>query len=237
MTPTLRAAAVLLVGGRSARMGRDKASLPFLGTSLLARAAQVLRDAASLLMVVRAPGQALPLDAPVAGSGVVVVDDPVAGEGPLVGLAAGLRALEGRAELAFAAAVDTPFLRPRLVRGVIDALAAAPEIDAVVPVLEGRDQPLLAAYRVTVADAAEAAIGAGERGLRDLLRRVRVRRLDEAALRRLDPELRCASNLNTPDDLAAAEVRAVEDADADPHRAGLDPVDRDPPDPEREHDA
>src|SRR4051812_33515674 len=109
-------AGVILCGGESSRMGRPKAWLPVAGEPLLCRVAGLLGEAAAPRVVVAAPGQALP---PLP-AGVLVVRDPERGRGPLQGLAAGLEALAGRAEAAYASACDAPFLRPAFVRRLID---------------------------------------------------------------------------------------------------------------------
>src|SRR5581483_7165525 len=92
------AAAVVLAGGRSLRMGTAKAALEWHGSTLLRRTLGVLARAVDgPLLVVRGPGQPLP-DIP---PHVEVVDDPEPGWGPLQGVAAGLAALDGLAPAAF----------------------------------------------------------------------------------------------------------------------------------------
>ena len=108
----MRHGALVLAGGRSSRMGRPKALLDWHGLPAVAHAVEVVREgvAGGAVLVVRAPGQELPpIDA-------IVVDDAVAHGGPLAALLAGLEALEGRAEVAFACGVDTPLLVPAFVR-------------------------------------------------------------------------------------------------------------------------
>src|SRR5512135_3243033 len=102
--------AVVLCGGESRRMGRAKAWLPFGPERMLQRVVRLVAAAAGPVVVVAAPGQALPalLDP------VTVVRDPVAGRGPLQGLATGLAALPASVELAYASATDVPFLQPAL---------------------------------------------------------------------------------------------------------------------------
>ncbi len=151
--------------------------------------------------VVRAPGQELPaLDA-------LVVDDPVAYDGPLAALHVGLAAIVGQAEIAFACGVDTPLLEPAFIRAVCAAMRERD--DAVVPVVAGRAQPLLAAYRTAIVPALEALLETGARGLKDVPGACSVRELSEqellaaAELRSVDPALRSAANANTPADWAA----------------------------------
>lgn len=173
----MSAAGIVLAGGRSTRMGRPKATLPWRGATLLEHVVAVLGAAVGgPLVVVRAPGQALP---PLAG-GVRVVDDPVAGRGPMQGLAAGLAAVAGDAPVAYVSAVDLPWLEPALVRAVVAALDDAH--DVAIPVVGGHRQPLAAAYRTALAPLAAELVAAGRRGSAALLERCRVRELPEAAL-------------------------------------------------------
>jgi len=198
-----RAGAVVLAGGRSSRMGRPKALLEWGGATAVQHAVDVVRagvDGGSVC-VVRAPGQELPaLDA-------LVVEDPVPFAGPLAALTEGLEALDGRCQVAFACGVDTPLLVPELVRVVVGALLEGD--DAVVPVIEGRAQPLLAAYRVALAPRLQELLARGLGSLKDVPEAAVVRSLTEAeltadpALTEADPELRSARNANTPEEWAA----------------------------------
>src|SRR5262249_5919414 len=111
-------AGIVLAGGRSSRMGTPKAALEWHGSTLLRRRAGMLaRVPPGPVRVVRAPGQELPGLRP----RVEVVEDPAEGLGPVQGLAAGLAALTGRADIAFVSSTDMPFLHPAFVRRVLRA--------------------------------------------------------------------------------------------------------------------
>lgn len=189
-----RAAAVVLVGGASSRMGADKATLAWKGGTLLTRAIAALSPAVDRVVVARAPGQALPALSPE----VLVVEDARPGRGPLEGMRAGLRALDPE-EVAFVAAVDLPGLSAPFASAVLAALPA--DRDAAVPWLGGRPQPLAGAYRAAAAAAVAAALEVGELRVGGLLGRLRVARLDAARLPGGADALR---NINTPAELAYA---------------------------------
>jgi molybdopterin-guanine dinucleotide biosynthesis protein A len=189
-------------------MGTSKAALEWHGSTLLRRTVGIVsRATGGPVLVVRAPGQALPELPPEAD----VVDDPTEGLGPVQGLAAGLAAAAGQAEIAFACATDLPFLHPAFVRRVLRA--ADEGADVGLPVARGYPQPLAAAYRTTLAPVAERLVG--ERRLRPafLFEECTVTRLDEAALRAdpmlaaLDPDLDSVVNVNEPADYQAARAR------------------------------
>jgi molybdenum cofactor guanylyltransferase len=201
-------AGIVLAGGRSSRMGSPKAALEWHGSTLLRRVTGVVARAVDgPVVVVRAPGQALPELAP----GIELVEDPREGLGPLQGLAAGLRAIEDRAGAAYVSATDVPFLHPAFVRAVLDALTD--DHDVALPVARGYPQPLAAAYRPSLAPTVEELIEQDRLRPAFLFERCRVNRLDDEQLRadpRLaahDPQLDSLVNLNDQDDYARAQAR------------------------------
>ena len=202
-------AGIVLAGGRSSRMGTPKASLEWHGSTLLRRTVGILsRVTGGPVVVVRAPGQELPALPP----GTEVVTDPREGLGPVQGLAAGLAALQDRAEVAFVSSTDMPFLHPAFVRRVLRA-AQQDGVDVGLPVARGYPQPLAASYRVALAPVAAKLVA--EERLRPafLFGQCVVDRLDEAALRddpvlaALDPGLDSVVNINEPADYQHARAR------------------------------
>ena len=131
--PKAAAAGIVLAGGRSTRMGRPKAALEWHGSTLLRRVAGIVARAVDgPVIVVRAPGQALP---PLP-DGVELADDAREGRGPLQGLAAGLEAVGDRADRAYVSSTDVPLLHPAFVGAVI-AAAARDDVDVALPVAHG----------------------------------------------------------------------------------------------------
>ena len=190
-------------------MGTAKAALEWHGSTLLRRTVGILaRVTDGPVVVVRAPGQELPALPPQ----TEVVEDPREGLGPVQGLAAGLAALAGRAEVAFVGSTDMPFLHPAFVRRVLRA-AQQDGVDVGLPVARGYPQPLAASYRVALAPVAAKLVA--EERLRPafLFEQCAVDRLDEAALRddpvlaALDPGLDSVVNVNEPADYQAARAR------------------------------
>src|SRR5262249_42939138 len=120
---------VVLCGGQSKRMGKPKAWLPFGGGLMLPRVVRLLGEAVQPLVLVAALGQLLP---PLPAD-ITVVRDDQEGRGPLQGLAAGLKALEGKAEAAYLSSCDVPFLRPTFVRRLVELLGdhaiCVPQVD------------------------------------------------------------------------------------------------------------
>lgn len=207
MTPPAgRAVGVVLAGGRSSRMGRSKAALGWHGSTLLYRATALLGRGGPVV-VVAAAGQELPGLPP----GVRVVHDPVPELGPLQGIGAGLAAAAELADTAFVAAVDLPLLHPVFVARVLRALTG--DVEIALPHARGHRQPLAAAYRTALAPRIADLLAAGlvrpgmlfERSVVAVLGAADL--LADPLVARLDPGLDSLTNINTPDELAAAHAR------------------------------
>ena len=207
----MRAAAVVLAGGRSSRMGSPKAALEWHGSTLLRRTVGVAgRGAGGPAIVVRAPGQPLPA----LGAGVQVVDDEQEGLGPLQGIAVGLAAARAQGcDAAFVCSTDLPFLHVAFVRAVLRHLDAG--TDVVLPHARGHRQPLAAAYATALVDRARALLAAGRLKPAFLFDDCAVTVLDDAALladaglAAADPSLESVVNVNEPDDYRAARSRTA----------------------------
>ncbi len=193
----MNVAGLVVCGGQSKRMGRSKAWLPFAGELMLPRILRLLGEVVSPLIVVAAPEQELP---PLP-SGVEVVRDEEKGRGPLQGLAAGLKALQGRAAAAYASSCDVPFLQPAFVRRLIELLG---DKQICVPHVEGYHHPLAAVYRLEVADAVGRLLA--ENRLRPvfLFDLVPTHIVEAAELADVDPTFQTLRNLNTPEEYEAA---------------------------------
>lgn len=186
---------IVLCGGRSSRMGRPKAWLPWSGRPMLVHVVERLREVVDDVVVVAAPDQHLPdVDAR-------VVADREAGLGPLAGLREGLA--HARGDLAFVTATDAPYLTAAFVRKVLGVGRAA------APVVEGRVQPLSAAYPTRGAALAEGLMEAGKRRPLDLLEALDYELLDAESL----PDLDSVRGFNTPDAyLGAIAKKEMEEA-------------------------
>jgi molybdopterin-guanine dinucleotide biosynthesis protein A/molybdopterin converting factor small subunit len=188
--------AIVLAGGRSSRMGRPKALLPFDGTPLIVHTVRTLKPLFDEIVVVSAPGQELP-DMP-----VTRVDDDIAYQGPVGGICYGLRATT--TEVSFVTSCDSAFLNPALIFHLVSQL---PGHDVVVPFWEARLQPLHAVYKRSVLPLLEEQLARGQLRPVSLFDRVRTRRIDEDEIRRFDPDGASFFNMNTPEDYAAALAR------------------------------
>ena len=183
---------LVLAGGNSSRMGRDKTALEFNGQTLLQRTVELLQTVfPHVLVSVRSPRQDV---------AVPQVIDEYPDAGPLAGLCAGLANVD--TPWVFAVAADMPFLLPEVIRQL--ALRRK-DVQAVVPVIQGCPQPLAAFYATSALPEIQAFLAApGKHSLRGALERLAVCRVHESRLQGVDPGLRSFIDLDTPDDVAAA---------------------------------
>jgi molybdenum cofactor guanylyltransferase len=188
---------IVLCGGQSKRMGKPKAWLPIAGDLMLPRVVRLLREAVSPLVVVAAPDQELPA----LPDDVAIVRDEEKGRGPLQGLAAGLAALQGRADAAYASSCDVPFLRPAFVKRMIELLG---DHHISVPHIGEYLHPLAAVYRIDVVETVRTLLQ--ENRLRPvfLFDAVPTRVVTADELADVDPTFETLRNLNTPADYEQA---------------------------------
>jgi molybdopterin-guanine dinucleotide biosynthesis protein A len=183
-------AGLILCGGRSSRMGTEKALLRFDGEALVLRVARRMGAVASPVLL--APG----LHGRLGSLGYDEVDDAVEGSGPLGGLVAGLGASPH--PLVAVAAADMPFVSPQLL-ALLARLTG--DLDAAIPVTGQGLEPLHAVYSVRALPALREALRSGVLAMRDVASQVlQVRRVEQKEWRTAEPAGRFAINVNRPED-------------------------------------
>lgn len=191
---------LILAGGKSKRLGRDKALLPWprenSETTLLHHVHTVLASVCAEVIVV---GNRTDL------TGFTVVPDVSAVGSSLTGLVSGLRA--ARTTLVLAVACDMPFLNARLLRALIDS--SSEEWDAVAPMIGDEPETLHTVYHRRSLTTATRMLQASDLRLAGLLKRLQVRRVPAEEVRVLDPDLASFTNINTPQELAQARASAI----------------------------
>jgi molybdopterin-guanine dinucleotide biosynthesis protein A len=181
---------VILAGGLSRRMGRDKAALPAGDGTLIEHLARRLAPVVEETIVAGGSGRYhIP--------GVAMVDDRFPGLGPLAGIHAGL--LAARSPHVWVVGCDLPDADPALAALF---LGLAGDVDAVVPRIDAEPQGVCALYDPALAPRIEHLLNAGERSIKSLLAASNVRYVTAEELRAADPELRSFRNINTPADYA-----------------------------------
>lgn len=189
--------AVVLAGGLSRRLGRDKAVEPLGGEPLigrvLARGAQVT-DETVVVVNDASRAAALPL-----GEDVVAAVDRYPGAGSLGGIFTGLEA--ARADWALVVACDMPFLNVRLLQRILSLRRGR---DAVVPVIEGRPEPTHAAYSKRCLPHIEDRLRANDLKISRFFEHVEVEYVPQHVVEELDPEHLSFFNVNTEQDMERA---------------------------------
>lgn len=184
--------AIILAGGDSRRMGSDKANLLLDGLSLLQRVSATMQLVFPEVIVSvreRRPEIKLPQ-----------VCDFQADGGPLTGLVSALAQIT--TPWAFVVGCDMPFVSAALVEQMA---AHRAQYQAVVPVVDGRLQPLAAFYAGSCVATMRASLALGDKSLLGALKQLHVCYVDEGELQRTDPQLRSFFDLDAPQDVAIAQ--------------------------------
>jgi len=194
----LNLTAFVLAGGKSTRMGQDKAFVDYSGRTLLARALDLARSVTPDVHIVGSRERFAEF-AP-------VVEDKFRECGPLGGIHAALVA--SQTELNLILAVDMPFVSTAFLHYLLTQARSTRDADAVVPRAGGRWQPLCAIYRRKFSVTAESALRVGRNRIGQLFDEIRLRVIDADELQGAGFSLDIFQNLNTPEDLEAEKRRA-----------------------------
>ncbi|MBE9478393.1 MAG: molybdenum cofactor guanylyltransferase [Chloroflexi bacterium] len=182
-------------GGKSSRMGEDKALIHLAGIPLIERVlARIDGLADEILITTNRPETLAHLNLRMAG-------DEVPGAGALHGLKTALATARG--EIVLVISCDTPFVSRELLEYL---LSRAHEADVIVPKHGDKFEPLQAVYnRARCLPAVEAALISGERRMVSFYSQVHVLPIEEHVLTELDPSGLSFFNVNTAEDLKRAE--------------------------------
>ena len=194
-SPLPQLAGLLLTGGLSRRMGRDKASIELEdGRTLAERVGQLLEEICAPALEV-GPGR----------SRLASVGERHPGQGPLTALAEGWAKLEqmGHRGHTLVVACDLP----HITAGVLQLIGRWPGSGCAVPVVGDRDQPLCARWSAPAMRSCAELVGQGHRSLRRLLERPDVDRIDAAAWS-VVADATAFADVDTPEDLKTLGVRA-----------------------------
>jgi molybdopterin-guanine dinucleotide biosynthesis protein A len=191
---------IVLAGGMSRRLGRDKALEPLGGEPLIRRVIGRLSQVSGETVVVVADmerGAALPL--PDSARAAV---DIYPGKGSLGGIFSGLSHVSGDANgWGVVVACDMPFLNLDLFRHMLSLRGG---YDAVVPVIEDRPEPTHAVYSNRCLPYIEKRLQADDLKISKFFDEVRVRYVTEEEVAAFDPEFLSFFNINTQEDLDRA---------------------------------
>jgi len=188
----------VLAGGRSSRMGTDKAFLEFDGRTLLARALDLLHRLTPEARIV-GPAAKFVAYGP-------VVEDIYTGRGPLAGIHAALSS--SATDLNLILAVDLPLITESFLQFIVECARASDAV-VTVPRIAGGYQPLCAVYRRAFWPLAQAALESGRNKIDALFSAANTRVLEESELGRFAFHAGMFENLNTPEDLRRAAAKKL----------------------------
>lgn len=145
----MRCAAVVLCAGRSSRLPRFKPLLPLCGSSMVARAARLFREAQVEEIVAVTGHRADEVAAEAARHGMRPIFNPQHHDGMFTSVIAGLRSVPERFDNVFLLPVDIPFVRPATVRTLMDEMRESPA-PALIPTFRGQagHPPLISAQSI-----------------------------------------------------------------------------------------
>lgn len=186
-------AVLVLAGGAARRFGSDKTRADLSGRPVLSHTVDAVAHVGGPLLVI----------GPWAPEDWIALIEPSPRFGPAAALAFALAQVD--TTWALVVGGDHPLLHPELV-DLLVGRAMRSSADAVVPVRDGRDEPLVACYRSSVADVVRACVEAGERSMRAVLAAVEVERVPEPDWRSVDRDGRSFLDVDEPADLAAIEA-------------------------------
>lgn len=187
-------AAFILAGGKSTRMGTDKAFVTLHGRTLLERALGLVGAVTADVRIVGAASKFEQFAS--------IVEDIFPNCGPLGGIHAALRF--SASDLNLILAVDVPFVPPSLFLHLLEQARSHRNAIAIVPRTSHGWQPLCAVYRREFSHLAECALRAGNYKIDKLFSEIKVLAVDEDELASHGFSPPAFRNLNTPEELAAA---------------------------------
>jgi molybdopterin-guanine dinucleotide biosynthesis protein A len=199
---------VLLAGGQGRRLGLGvpKALAKLGGRTFLERALEALRGACGEVVVALPPSIDLPLE------GAARVDDVAPDAGPLAGMIAGLASRPFHCAMVLG--VDYPLMRASVLKALIamfeEERTHNPNLDALVPVIGGRVQPLAGVYAPSALPVLKGEFDRGMRAVVPAVGRLMLLRCDEPRLVAALGDaaaLTMFAHVNTPEDLGMAESR------------------------------
>ena len=186
---------IVLAGGKSLRLGREKALEEIGGRSLIERVIERLSLLGNEIIVVTSSSDQLP------DLGVKRVIDSYPGKGNLVGIYSGLKEVASSHSLVVGC--DMPFLNIDLLRYIMEL---SPSFDVVIPRVDEGVEPLHAVYSKNCLAPIEVYLREGRLKISDLLPELKVRYVDNAEIERFDPRHLSFFNINSAADLERARI-------------------------------
>lgn len=187
--------AIILAGGKNTRIEKEKAFIQLEGgPPLIVRIIELLRPLFSETLIIANNRNAY-ID-----YGLPVVEDLIEGKGPLGGIFTGL--CLSTSKYNFVVGCDMPFIEQSLIKFMLEGCE---DYDVVIPEIGGEVEPLLALYSKNCIPVIFEHLRRDNLKIREILEKLKVRRVGEREIDRFDPKRLSFFNLNTPEDQKRAE--------------------------------
>ena len=193
---------IILAGGKSSRLGKNKALQVIDGKSLIQWVVDRLATLSTEIVIVTAGGEAIPCHSTVE---IKTVADIYPGKGPLVGIYSGL--ISSSSSRAVVVGCDTPFLNVSLLKYMTQMCSI---YDVVVPRIEDKLEPLCAVYSENCSGPIQRLLEQGELRIDKLFSLVKVKYVEEDQINRFDPGHLSFFNINSQADLDRARKLATQ---------------------------
>jgi len=193
---------IILAGGKSSRLGQNKALQVIEGKSLIQWVVDCLTILSTEIIIATAHGEAIPCSSTVR---IKTIADIYPGKGPLVGIYSGL--IASSSSRAIVVSCDTPFLSASLLEYMTQICST---FDIVVPRIKNEVEPLCAVYSKNCLAPIQELLERDERQIRRLFDMVEVKYVEEHEINRFDPRHLSFFNINSQTDLDRARKLAVD---------------------------
>lgn len=190
---------IILAGGKSRRMGENKAFIDLGGAPLFERVYRIFKEIFTEIIVVANDAGLFE------GYEARLQKDILLNKGPLGGLYTGL--FYSSNYHAFCTACDMPLLNPRLIKYMVEERG---EYDVIVPKTPDGLHPLHAIYSKKCLSPMRQLLDRDDLRIVNFFHRVRVRYIDETEIRKVDPHMRSLINVNTEEEIEAVRGILVE---------------------------
>jgi molybdopterin-guanine dinucleotide biosynthesis protein A len=191
-----RITTVVLAGGQSKRMGKDKAFLEWNGKSFLRHILEQVDTFSNQIIISGNKEKNLYLkEAEHIKNEPVVVKDIAPYSGPLNGIASCCEFIKN--ETVFIATCDTPVIKENVVYFFLENIGVS---QGVVPIINGKFQPLNTIYKKEAIKKAKVLYEKGVKSLFRWIKEINVKYIDESQLKNYDPKLLMFKSINTPSD-------------------------------------
>jgi molybdopterin-guanine dinucleotide biosynthesis protein A len=187
---------VILAGGENRRIPVLKGFLGIEGRAIIERSIEVLSKVIGRVVIsTNMPEKYFSL-------GVPLIGDTRKDKGPIIGILSVLAATQE--DSIFVVACDMPFISEKLIRSMVASFesqkSGPAQADALIPVFEGKKEPLFGIYAKNVIEPIEGMVPTGEKRLIAMLDKVKVRYFADEEVRAVDPEGKSFVNINTMED-------------------------------------